>query len=41
VPGAQFELLTGPGASHCLHLERPEDVANALAKFLGQHPLAG
>ena len=41
VPGAQFELLTGPGASHCLHLERPEDVANALTKFLGQHPLAG
>ncbi|MGY2065994.1 hypothetical protein [Blastococcus sp. SYSU DS0619] len=26
VPGARFELLTGPGSSHGVHIERPEDV---------------
>ena len=41
VPGAQFELLTGPGSSHCLHLERPDDVVRCLTTFLAQHPLAG
>ncbi len=34
IPGARFELVTGPGSSHCLHLERPDDVAAAITGFL-------
>jgi pimeloyl-ACP methyl ester carboxylesterase len=41
VPGAEFELLTGPGSSHCLHLERPDDVLQVITGFLGRHPLTG
>jgi pimeloyl-ACP methyl ester carboxylesterase len=41
VPGAQFELVTGPGSSHCLHLERPDDVARPMLDFLAKHPIDG
>lgn len=34
VPGARYELLTGPGSSHGLHLERPEDLARLVTGFL-------
>lgn len=40
VPGARFELLTGPGSSHCLHLERLDDLLGVVTGFLGEHPLA-
>jgi pimeloyl-ACP methyl ester carboxylesterase len=39
IPGARFELVPGPGSSHCLHLERPEDLTKILTGFLGDHPM--
>ncbi len=39
IPGARFELLTGPGSSHCVHLERPEDVVRIVTAFLDEHRL--
>jgi pimeloyl-ACP methyl ester carboxylesterase len=34
IPGAGFELVTGPGASHCMHLERPDDLLRIVTGFL-------
>ncbi len=39
VPGARFELLTGPGASHALHLERPADLVRLIDDFLADKAL--
>ena len=39
IPGARFELLTGPGSSHCLHMERTEEVLTTVTGFLDQHAL--
>ncbi|CCG03636.1 alpha/beta fold hydrolase [Blastococcus saxobsidens] len=39
VPGARFELLTGPGSSHGVHVERPEDVVRIVTGFLSEHTL--
>jgi pimeloyl-ACP methyl ester carboxylesterase len=39
IPGARFELLTGPGSSHGAHIERPEDVVAIVTAFLGEHTL--
>jgi pimeloyl-ACP methyl ester carboxylesterase len=39
IPGARFELLTGPGSSHCLHLERLDDLVGVLGSFLAQPQL--
>ena len=39
IPGAQFELLTGPGSSHGVHIERPEDVARLVTGFLDRHAM--
>jgi pimeloyl-ACP methyl ester carboxylesterase len=39
IPGARFELLTGPGSSHGLHLERPEELVRIVTDFLGQHAI--
>jgi pimeloyl-ACP methyl ester carboxylesterase len=39
IPGARFELLTGPGSSHCVHIERPEDVVRLVTGFLSEHTL--
>lgn len=36
IPGARFELVTGPGSSHCMHLERPEDLTKLVTGFLGE-----
>ena len=34
VPGAEFHLVAGPGASHLLPLERPADFNNIILSFL-------
>jgi pimeloyl-ACP methyl ester carboxylesterase len=39
IPGAHFELLTGPGSSHGVHIERPEDVVRVVTGFLNEHKL--
>lgn len=39
IPGARYELVRGPGSSHCLHLERPEDVVLLVTDFLAEHPI--
>jgi len=39
IPGARYELLTGPGSSHCVHLERPEDLVGVVSDFLTEHPV--
>jgi pimeloyl-ACP methyl ester carboxylesterase len=39
VPGARFELVTGPGSSHGMHVERPDDLVRIVTSFLGDHPL--
>jgi pimeloyl-ACP methyl ester carboxylesterase len=39
IPGARFELLTGPGSSHGVHIERPEDVVGTVTGFLDEHRL--
>lgn len=36
IPGAQYELVTGPGSSHGLHIERPADLATIVTGFLGK-----
>jgi pimeloyl-ACP methyl ester carboxylesterase len=35
------EPFTLPGATHLLHVERPAEMAEALAGFTGRHPVAG
>jgi pimeloyl-ACP methyl ester carboxylesterase len=39
IPGAHFELLTGPGSSHGVHIERPEDVVRIVTGFLDERSL--
>jgi pimeloyl-ACP methyl ester carboxylesterase len=39
IPGARFELLTGPGSSHGVHIERPDDVVGLVTSFLDQHAM--
>jgi pimeloyl-ACP methyl ester carboxylesterase len=39
IPGARYELLTGPGSSHGLMMEREEEFAGLVLSFLAQHPL--
>ena len=39
IPGARYELLTGPGSSHGVHIERPDDVVRLTTAFLGEHTL--
>ncbi len=39
IPGAEYELLTGPGSSHGVHIERPDDVVGLVTAFLGRHAL--
>jgi pimeloyl-ACP methyl ester carboxylesterase len=34
---ARYELVTGPGASHCLHIERPDDMVRIVTGFLDEH----
>jgi pimeloyl-ACP methyl ester carboxylesterase len=37
VPGARYELVTGPGSSHGLHIEHPEDLGRIVTGFLDEH----
>jgi pimeloyl-ACP methyl ester carboxylesterase len=39
IPGARFELVTGPGSSHGLHIERPEDLVRLVTGFLNDHKM--
>jgi len=39
IPGARYELLTGPGSSHGLHLERPEELVAIVTGFLQDHAI--
>jgi pimeloyl-ACP methyl ester carboxylesterase len=39
IPGARYELVTGPGSSHGLHIERPDDLTKIVASFLGEHAI--
>ena len=41
IPGARFELVPGPGSSHGMHIERPEDLTKIVTAFLGEHPVGG
>lgn len=35
IPGARYELVTGPGSSHGMHIERPDEFTKLVADFLG------
>ena len=37
IPGARFELVTGPGSSHGLHIERPDDLVKIVTGFIGEN----
>ncbi len=37
IPGAHYELLTGPGSSHGLHIERTDDLVKIATGFLDEH----
>ena len=39
IPGARFELVTGPGSSHGLHIERPDDLVRIVTGFLSDHKM--
>ncbi|MEO9222112.1 MAG: alpha/beta fold hydrolase [Mycobacteriaceae bacterium] len=39
IPGARFELFTGPGSSHAVGLERAEEFGTLVLDFLAEHPL--
>lgn len=39
IPGARYEHLTGPGASHAFLLERTDETARTVLGFLAEHPL--
>ncbi len=41
IPGARYELVTGPGSSHGMHIERPEDLTKIVTGFLGEHATTG
>jgi pimeloyl-ACP methyl ester carboxylesterase len=40
IPKATYELVTGPGASHGLHIERPDDLLRIVTGFLDEHRMA-
>ena len=40
IPGARYELMTGPGSSHCLHIERPDDLLKIVDGFLDEHRIS-
>jgi len=37
IPKARYELVTGPGASHGMHIERPDDLLRIVTDFLDAH----
>ncbi len=40
IPGARFELFTGPGSSHALGVERAEEFLPLSLQFLGKHAMS-
>jgi pimeloyl-ACP methyl ester carboxylesterase len=40
IPGARFELSTGPGSSHAALMARPEEFAELVLGFLSKNPLS-
>jgi pimeloyl-ACP methyl ester carboxylesterase len=40
IPGARYELITGPGSSHCLHIERSDDLLKIVGGFLDEHRIS-
>ncbi|PRY50962.1 pimeloyl-ACP methyl ester carboxylesterase [Geodermatophilus tzadiensis] len=40
IPGAEFELFTGPGSSHALGVERAEEFLPLVQDFLARNPLS-
>jgi pimeloyl-ACP methyl ester carboxylesterase len=40
IPGARYEFVTGPGSSHAMHLERPEDVVGIVTGLLQDNAIA-
>ena len=40
IPGARYELVTGPGSSHGLHIERPDDLLKIVTGFLDEHRMS-
>jgi len=40
IPNARYDLVTGPGSSHGMHIERPEDLTKIVTGFLGEHRMA-
>ncbi|TQN41119.1 pimeloyl-ACP methyl ester carboxylesterase [Blastococcus colisei] len=40
IPGARFELFTGPGSSHALGVERAEEFLPMSLQFLGKHAMS-
>jgi pimeloyl-ACP methyl ester carboxylesterase len=41
IPGARYELVTGPGSSHGMHIERPDDLTRIVTGFLGELATSG
>lgn len=39
IPGARYELVPGPGSSHGMHIERPDDLLKIVSGFLDEHRL--
>jgi pimeloyl-ACP methyl ester carboxylesterase len=39
IPGARFELFTGPGSSHAVADERAAEVLPLVLDFLAGHPI--
>jgi pimeloyl-ACP methyl ester carboxylesterase len=39
IPGARYEFVTGPGSSHGLHIERPDDLVRLVTGFLDDHKM--
>lgn len=39
IPGARYELFTGPGSSHVLMMERAEEFIPLVLGFMQEHPL--
>ena len=40
IPGARYELVTGPGSSHGMHIERPADLIAIVTDFLKDKKIA-
>ena len=41
IPGARYELFTGPGSSHALHFERLDEFVDVTTTFLKENAMSG